>query len=98
MLKFNSALDAFLHWESKIPNNIFLKQPLDGEIKERNYKSSGDEIRRIAAALKALDIPANSKIGILSKNCAEWIMADLSIMMAGHISVPIYPTVGAETI
>ena len=77
MNKYESPLAAFLHWETTIPDNIFLKQPLNGQIRERTYKSSGDEIRRIATALKALDIPANSKIAILSKNCAEWIMADL---------------------
>ena len=98
MNKFESPLAAFLHWETTTSDNIFLKQPLNGQIRERTYKSSGDEIRRIAAALKALDIPAYSKIAILSKNCAEWIMADLAIMMAGHISVPIYPTLGTETI
>ena len=98
MNKFESPLAAFLHWETTTPDNIFLKQPLNGQIRERTYKTSGDEIRRIAVALKALDIPSNSKIAILSKNCAEWIMADLAIMMAGHISVPIYPTLGVETI
>ena len=98
MNNFDSPLSAFLHWETRIPENLFLKQPLNGQVVERTYKSSGDEIRRMASALKALDIPAKSKIAILSKNCAEWVMADLSIMMAGHISVPIYPTLGAETI
>jgi long-chain acyl-CoA synthetase len=98
MNKFDSPLAAFLHWEEAIPDNVFLNQPLNGHVKKRTYKSGGAEIRRIAAALKALDIPEKSKIAILSKNCAEWILADLAIMMAGHISVPIYPTVGAETI
>ncbi len=98
MNKFDSPLAAFLHWEQTTPENVFFKQPYNGKIKERSYKSGGAEIRRISTALKALDIPLKSKIAILSKNCAEWIMADLAIMMAGHISVPIYPTLGAETI
>jgi len=98
MNKFDSPLAAFLYWEANTPDNNFLKQPINGQIKKRTFKSGGDEIRRIAAALKALDMPERSKIAILSKNCAEWIMADLAIMMAGHISVPIYPTVEAETI
>ena len=98
MIKFDSPLSAFLHWENTTPDTVFLRQPRNRQIEERTYKSSSDEIRRIAKALKTLDIPARSKIAILSKNCAEWIMADIAIMMAGHISVPIYPTVGADTI
>lgn len=93
-----SPLAMFFHWETETPNILFLKQPINGQINERSYKSGGDEIRRIAAALKTLGLPERSKIAILSKNCAEWVMADLSIRMAGHISIPIYPTLGADTI
>jgi long-chain acyl-CoA synthetase len=39
-----------------------------------------------------------SHVALLSKNCAHWIMADLAIMMAGCISIPIYPTLSAESI
>ncbi|MDZ7650970.1 MAG: AMP-binding protein [Cytophagales bacterium] len=34
----------------------------------------------------------------MSKNCAHWVMADLAIMMAGHISVPMYATLTADSI
>jgi long-chain acyl-CoA synthetase len=45
-----------------------------------------------------LDLPAQSKVGILSKNCAHWIMSDLAIMMSGHVSVPLYPNLSADTL
>ena len=98
MNQFKSPLTAFLHWETTIPNSVFLRQNINGAIKDWTYKSSGNEIRRIATGLKKLDLPEKSKIAILSKNCAEWIMSDLAIMMAGHVSIPIYPTLGADTI
>ncbi len=98
MNHFRSPVEAFLHWEKTIPDYVFLKQPINGYVKERTYEQSGGEVRRIAAVLVQLGLPDKSKIAILSKNCAEWILADLSISMAGHISVPIYPTLDAETI
>ena len=52
----------------------------------------------MAAFLKTLDLPEASKIGILSKNCAHWIMSDLAIMMSGHISVPLYPNLNSSTL
>ncbi|NJO04010.1 MAG: AMP-binding protein, partial [Bacteroidia bacterium] len=55
-----------------------------------------NQIRRMAAALKALNLPEKSNIAIISKNCAHWIMSDLAIMMSGHVSVPLYPTLNAE--
>src|SRR5690606_30474129 len=31
-------------------------------------------------------------------NCAHWLMADYAIWMAGHVSVPLYPNLGRETV
>jgi long-chain acyl-CoA synthetase len=45
-----------------------------------------------------MGLSKGDRVGILSKNCAEWFIADLAIMMAGMISVPIYFTANRETI
>ena len=37
-------------------------------------------------------------VALISKNCAHWVMADLAISMAGCVSIPLYPTLNAETI
>ncbi|MEI8650691.1 AMP-binding protein [Paraglaciecola sp. Hal342] len=34
----------------------------------------------------------------MSKNCAQWIIADFAITMAGMVSVPIYATAGENII
>jgi long-subunit acyl-CoA synthetase (AMP-forming) len=39
-----------------------------------------------------------SAIAILGKNSAHWIIADLAIWLAGHVSAPIYPGAGAATV
>lgn len=98
MLKFDSPLQAFEHWEKNTPEKEFLRQHINNKLVTYTFKESGDEIRRIATALKAFNFPDQSKIALLSKNCAHWVMADIAIMMAGHISIPIYPTLQAETI
>lgn len=93
-----TPLSFFYHWEKSHPNLPFLRQPVDGRWIEYSYAQAGKEARKIAAFLLSLDLPPASNIAILSKNCAHWIMADLAIMMAGHISVPIYPTLTAPSI
>lgn len=93
-----TPLSAFYSWEKKSPQQTFLRQPISDTWKVWTYQQAGDEIRRIASALKALNLPPQSNIAILSKNCAHWIMADLAIMMAGHVSVPLYPTLSATGI
>lgn len=97
-MELELPLQKFYHFEKTIPNEIFFRQPLNGQWMEYSFQKAGDEIRRIAAGLKALNLPPNSKIALLSKNCAHWIMADIAIWMSGHIAVPLYPTITSKTI
>ncbi|HHZ65084.1 MAG TPA: hypothetical protein EYN51_06250 [Flavobacteriales bacterium] len=86
-----SPLEMLYKWESESPNKIYMRQPIDGVYHKLSWRETATEVRKMAAVLKGLDIPPNSKIGILSKNCMHWILSDLAIMMAGHVSIPMYP-------
>jgi long-chain acyl-CoA synthetase len=70
----------------------------NGVIREMSWKEALDETRRLAAYLRDRGYPPGSRIAILSKNCAWWFLADLAIWMAGHVSVPVYPTLTAESV
>src|SRR5688572_15532385 len=94
----SSPLAQFLKWEKEIPQQLFLRQPIQGQWKTWTYQQAGDEIRRVATGIQSLNLPKNSNIALLSKNCAQWVMADLAIMMAGYVSVPIYPTLTAPSV
>jgi|APTNR8051073442_1049403.scaffolds.fasta_scaffold00001_677 long-chain acyl-CoA synthetase len=94
----NNLVHMFLKWEREIPNNLFFRQPVSGQWKTWTYQQAGEEIRKIASGLLALNLPPRSNIAILSKNCAHWIMADLAIFMAGHVSVPLYANSSAASI
>jgi len=52
--------------------------------------------RKLAAGLQSLGLRKKAHIAIVSKNCREWVIADLAIMMAGYVSVPFYPTLTAS--
>lgn len=94
----STPLLQFLKWEKEVPNDVFLRQPFEGEWRNWTFQQAGEEIRKIAAGLKRLNLSNRSNVALLSKNCAQWIMADLAIMMAGHISVPLYATLTAHSI
>src|SRR5678809_1015685 len=93
-----SPLDAFLYWEKQIPDEIVFRQPMNGQWKTWTWLQAGNEIRRIASGLQSPGLPDKTHIAILSKNCAQWIMCDLAIMMCGYISIPIYPTLTVHSI
>jgi long-chain acyl-CoA synthetase len=85
-------LEYFYHWESTKPDEVYMRQPFGDTFRDFTWKEAGQQMRTIAGYLKDQNLPPKSNIGLVSKNCAEWIITDLAILHAGHVSVPFYPT------
>ena len=93
------ALQRLYHWEKTAPDQVILTQPQGGGVvRDMTWRQAMDEVRRMAAHLGSLGLPPGSRVALLSKNCAHWLLADFAIWMAGHVSVPLYPTLAAGTI
>jgi long-chain acyl-CoA synthetase len=93
------ALQRLYHWEKTSPQSISLSQPMGGgSLQDYTWGEVADQVRRMAGHLKAQGWAPGSNVAILSKNCAWWLMSDLAIWMAGHVSVPLYPTLAPDTI
>ena len=97
-MQFESPLAAFLHWEVNTPNQLMFRQPVNREFTQHTYAEAAQEIRKIATALQDMGMQPGYHVALISKNCAHWIMSDLAIMMTGCVSIPIYPTLNAESI
>lgn len=93
-----TPVTGLLQWADSQPDSIYLVQPLDGEVTEYSWREVAEQVRAMAGHLANLDLPEGSSIALLAKNCAHFIMADLAILMAGHVTVPIYPTQNAKTL
>ena len=85
-----SLIEHFYHWEKVQPNKVFLRQPKGDVWHTMTYAEAGQEARKITTALRAKGLEVGDHIGIYSKNCYHWILADLAIMMGGYVSVPYY--------
>ncbi|TCP00403.1 AMP-binding protein [Rubrivivax gelatinosus] len=92
------ALQRLWHWEKSAPGRIAFTQPGGGTLRDISWSEAVGQARRMAAHLKSLGLPHGSCIAILGKNSAHWLMADWAIWMAGHVSVPLYPTLAAATV
>lgn len=98
MSELLTPLEAFLNWEKQAPNQIFLKQPVNGKRVTYTFQEAGLEARKLASYLGSLNLPRRSHIALLSTNCAHWLISDLAIMMADHVSIPLYPTLNDTSI
>jgi len=94
-----TIIDHFLVNVDKFVDKIFMTQPMGGgDVKTFSFKDVLDEAKKVAGYIESLTYPPKSKIAICSKNCAWWVIADLGIWLAGHVSVPIYPTLTTEIV
>ena len=92
-------LERFYHWEKSTPTKICFTQPLGGgKVAEMSWAEVAQQVRAVATYLKSIGVKPGDNVALVSKNCAHWIMADLAIWMAGAVSVPLYPTLTAESV
>ena len=87
-----SFLELFYLRETLHPDKVFLRQPSNDQWQEITWQEAGIQARKVLTVLRDMGLEKGDHIGIISKNCAQWIIADLAILMGGFVSVPFYPT------
>ncbi|NBF08239.1 AMP-binding protein [Pseudomonas sp. Fl4BN1] len=96
---FRLPLQVFYEREAGHPQQRFLVQPsAGGQVQELNWSEVGQQARRAAQWLRERQLPPGSHIAIIGKNSAHWVISDLAIWMAGHVSVPLYPNLSADSV
>ncbi|MCB9797381.1 MAG: AMP-binding protein [Alphaproteobacteria bacterium] len=92
-------LNRFFKHAKEHPNDVYLIQPHDGgQVTTYTFSQVVERARKMAGYIQAQGWEPQSKIAIISKNCAHFFITDLAIWMAGHVSVALYPTLQEETV
>ncbi|MGP8307472.1 AMP-binding protein [Vibrio sp. YIC-376] len=90
--------EMILKWAEERPDEVYLKQIINRKFVEYTYAEVADQALRLVSALRNLGVQPGDKVALISKNCAEWFICDLALMLGDYVSVPIFPTAGADTI
>jgi long-subunit acyl-CoA synthetase (AMP-forming) len=90
--------ELILKWAEERPNDIYLKQIINRKFTTYTFAQVADMALRFANALRELGVNPGDKVAFVSKNCAEWFITDLALMLGDFVSVPIFPTAGSDTI
>ncbi|GBD07522.1 Long-chain-fatty-acid--CoA ligase FadD15 [bacterium HR21] len=96
-MTFRTIPELFLHVTERFGERkaAFLVRQ-HGAYHPITYAELADQVFRCAAALRSLGIGPRSRVGIVSENRLEWIVADLALAGLGAVSVPAFPTLTAE--
>jgi long-chain acyl-CoA synthetase len=95
--RYTSLPERLYHWEQTTPDRVWLRQPRDRQWQEWTWQEAGQQARRMATYLKQRNLAPGSRVALYAKNCAEWIITDLAIMLSGLVSVPLYPGQSASS-
>ncbi|SDZ96059.1 AMP-binding protein [Microbulbifer marinus] len=89
-------LELLYQREREQAGEVYLRQMVQREWREYTWGDVMDRVRRIASFLRERFEPGD-RIAIHAKNCADWIIVDIGIMLAGMVSVPLYPGQSASS-
>ena len=93
---FNNLNDLFFYQAKKQdPKNIFLHWLNPVNKKQFSWSDVELNIQKLAIVLKKI-VKEGDRVLLVSENRPEWLIADLSIMLSGAITVPAYTTYTEE--
>ena len=90
-----TMLDVFRERADRHPDRIAMEELRTGGAaadRRLDWRGWHDASRQAAAALVAMGVAPGDTIAILAGNRMLWPIADLAILMAGAVSVGLYPT------
>lgn len=94
ILPSEKLLENFLTY----PDMVAFHQPENRIWKTYTWSEVQHAVNQIIVHLRRLGLQKGDCVAIYSKNTAEWIITDWAIMLAGMISVPVYPTANVDTV
>ena len=94
--KINSLVELFFKKIEEIDNKkTFLKWLKKNQNHQYTWEEVSEKILKLTNKIKSI-INDGDRCVLLSENRPEWLIADLAIMNAGGISVPIFTTYSAN--
>lgn len=95
MSQSQTLTQAFLASVKANGDRPALSTKVDGTWKSQSYAEYGQRARQVACALVELGTAFGERVAIIAENRPEWVIADQGILMAGAVTVPLYPTLTA---
>jgi long-chain acyl-CoA synthetase len=82
----------FLDEAARKGDRPFLWVKHDGRYRATSWRQTAEAVSALARGLRLLGLKPGERVGLISENRPEWMIADLGIMAAGGITVPAYTT------
>ena len=94
-MDYNSAQNLPLLFFSQVERlaaDPFLWRKEEDQWQSISWHEASEAVKVLSRGLRALGVSGGDRVGLVSENRPEWLIADLAIMSAGAVTVPAYTT------
>jgi long-chain acyl-CoA synthetase len=85
------------HWSTERPDTVWLRDRKGDVFTEWNWQQAQAEVNAMACWQERHFGSSGNMVGILSRNRAHWLLADLGTIAAGNVVIPMFTTLAQET-
>ena len=87
-----NAIELFRERARQSPHQVAVRWKEGGTWRTETFGDWDRASREIGAGLASLGVVAGDRVGLIANSRREWLYADIGIIFAGAITVPIYPS------
>lgn len=91
-LKSKNLVTQFLGAHHRFSYERLFGTKIQGQYRWITWEDALQSLEHLSVGLMQLDPTLRQPIAIFAENSAQWMLADLSILMSGNFTVPIYST------
>lgn len=84
-----TIIDFVEKYTGQYAERTFLREKVDGKWTETSFRDTREEGRTLAAGFMALGLKKGEKVSLISEGRNLWIFAELGILYAGGVNVPL---------
>ncbi|MDR1274109.1 MAG: AMP-binding protein [Odoribacteraceae bacterium] len=84
-----TIIDLFERSCELFPGRPYLWEKVDGRYVSTSYAGTKGEVTRFAGALLSLGLRKGDRVALLGEGCNKWIYAELGMLYAGGVNVPL---------
>jgi long-chain acyl-CoA synthetase len=87
--------DLPFHIAERFPRRALLRHCRGNGVIEISGGEFVEQIRDVSVGLRELGLAAGDRIAVIAESRPEWCVTDLAVLVAGGVTVPVYPTLTA---
>lgn len=95
---FNNVNEMFQSSVKRWGDRVALRQRDASGWHESSWNGWNQAVREICIGLRAIGLEDGDRVGLIGKNCVEWVSSDQAILSGRGVVVPIYATNPAKDV